>query len=126
MSEKMPISQDNSEQTQEINPNELKRQFNHTIQKGTKDELFAMFDNGMGIDQVDYDNRTALQPMSFKGNKEIVEELIARGANVNHIMNYQERIPMTALDAARQARKTEIVNILIAHGAKTGKELTQS
>src|SRR3989338_804081 len=85
--------------------------------------ICALFDEGMTIDQTDFEGRTALQLMSSKGNKDAVEILISRGADVNAIFMYQNRIPMTALDAAKQAGKTEIVSILLSHGAKTGKEL---
>ena len=61
--------------------------------------------------------------MSFKGNKSAVEMLISRGANINSVFMYHGSIPMTALDAAKEGRKNEIISMLLAHGAKTGSEL---
>jgi len=107
------------------NPNELMRQLDRAIQYGTIDELMELFDKGMDIDQTDFQGRTALQLMSFRGKKDVVETLIQRGANVNAICMYQDRIPMTALDAAREARKNDVVALLLEHGAKTGKELRE-
>src|SRR5258708_1721030 len=114
MSEKIP---------QEVNPNDLMRQMDHALQYGTIEDLQSLFNGGMSIDQTDFEGRTALQVMSFQGNKAAVEMLISRGANVNAIFMYHDRIPMTALDAAQEARKTEIVAVLLAHGGKMGKEL---
>lgn len=111
---------------QDINPNELKRQLDQAIQYGTDEKVLSLFDNGMDIDQTDFQGRTALQLMAHRGKKDMVETLLTRGANVNSICMYQDRIPMTALDAAKEARRDEVVAILLEHGAKTGKELSDS
>lgn len=103
--------------------NELMRLLDHALQYGTQTDLEALFDDGMSIDQVDYSGRTALQIAVFQGRKNIVETLLSRGANVNCICMYQGRIPLTALDAANESRKTEIAQMLIARGAKTGQEI---
>lgn len=108
---------------EERNPNDLMRQLSHTLQYGTTEELESLFKNGMDINQTDLEGRTALQLMSFKGKKDAVNMLISLGANVNSIFIYHGSIPKTALDAAREGRKNEIVDILLAHGAKTGEEL---
>lgn len=122
MSEKIP-NPEWSDTSHESDPQKPKRDLDHAIQFGTTDELFSLFDNGMDIDQVDFQDRTALQLMSYRGKKDCVERLLTMGANINHISMYQGRIPLTALDAAREARRTEIIELLLAHGAKTGKEL---
>jgi len=125
MNEEVPPIE-NNEDLEEVNLNDLIRQMDHTLQYGTNEDLLSLFDKGMKIDQTDFEGRTALHLMSFKGKKDIVEELISRGANVNAVFMYQGRLPKTALDAAKEARKNEVVDILLANGAKTGEELQQS
>lgn len=105
------------------NPNVKRSLFHRAIQYGTWEDLKNLFDEGMDIDQTDFDGRTALQLLSFRGKKDLVMLLLARGANVNHVFMYQGRVPMSALDAAREARKQEVIDILLAHGAKAGEEL---
>jgi len=111
---------------EKINPNELMRQMEHALQFGNTSDLEALFDGGMDINQTDFEGRTALMMSSVRGEKDAVEMLIRRGAEVNFVFMYQGRIPQTALDAARESRKSEIEQILLAHGAKTGKELRQN
>ena len=118
MSEQMP--------TNEKNPNDLIKELDRVLNFGTPEDLFALFDNGMDINQTDFEGRTALQMMTVKGKKEVVEELILRGADVNHLMMYQGRIPLTPLDSAIQTKKTEIVDLLRSNGAKLGKDLHQA
>lgn len=113
----------NSQDQEPINPNEQRKLLDRTLQYGTVEDLEKLFNEGMDINQTDFEGRTALQLMSFRGNKAAVEMLIARGANVNYVFMYQGRIPMSALDAAREAKKNEVVDVLLAHGAKPGKEL---
>lgn len=107
----------------EQNPNDLHRKLDHALQYGTLEDLEALFSEGMDINQTDWEGRTALQLLAFKGNKEGVEMLLGRGADVNAIFMYQGRVPQTALDAAREVNKTEVIEILLARGAKTGREI---
>lgn len=122
MSEGIPASE-GSETPEEVNPNESMKRLDQALQYGTIDDVWSLFDQGMDINQTDFEGRTALQLMSFRGSKEVVEQLIARGADVNQMFLYQGRVPMTALDAAREANKTEVVELLLTNGAKTGKEV---
>ncbi len=101
------------------------RQMDNALQYGTTEGLMALFDGGMNIDQTDFQGRTALQLMSFRGKKDVVEALIARGANVNALFMYHRELPKTALDAAQEAERAEVIEVLLAHGAKTGQELQQ-
>lgn len=110
----------------DAHPNDLRRMLDHTLQFGTTADLEALFDDGMDVNQDDFEKRTALMMSSFRGKKDAVEMLIRRGADVNRVFMYHDRIPQTALDAARESGKTAIVEILLAHGAKTGKELNPS
>jgi len=62
---------------------------------------------------------TPLHPAVGGGYKEIVELLIAKGADVNAKYVDGE----TPLDAAEQERHTGIANLLRKHSGKTKKEL---
>ena len=53
------------------------------------------------------------------GHKEVVELLIAKGANVN-ARNF---VGITSLDRAIDNDKTEVADLLRKHGGKTGAEL---
>lgn len=114
----------NSQEEEEKDPNEDKRSLDHALQYGNLADLEALLDMGMDVDQIDFQGRTALQLMSAKGNKIGIEMLLSRGANVNAIFMFQDRVPMTSLDAAEQTKRTEIAETLRSHGAKTGRELT--
>lgn len=105
------------------NPNELMRLLSHAIRQVEPQELFQLFDDGMNINQESLEGPTALQLYSARGEKAIVEELLRRGANVNHIFMYQDRLPKTALDAAIESKKADIIEVLKEHGAKMGKDL---
>ena len=65
----------------------------------------------------------ALMMSSAQGKKDAVEMLLARDVDINSVYMYQDRIPMTALDAARESGQGEIADILVGLGAKSGKEL---
>ena len=108
----------------EINPNKLCKLLDQALQYGTIEDLEGLFNEGMDINQTDFEGRTALQMMSAKGNKKAVEMLLVRGANVNMIFMYHGSVSKTALDAATETRRNEIVDLLIANGAKTGEELS--
>lgn len=107
-------------------PNELRKLLDHALQFGTTADLEALFDDGMDVNQGDFQGRTALMMSSFRGKKDVIEMLIRRGADINRVFMYQDRIPQTALDAAHESDKTGIVDILLAHDAKTGKEINPS
>jgi len=61
---------------------------------------------------------TPLHPATYSGHKEIVELLIANGANVN-----TKAKGWTPLDIAIEFEHSEIADILRKHGGKTGREL---
>ena len=61
---------------------------------------------------------TPLHPATYSGHKEIVELLIANGANVN-----TKAKGWTPLDIAIEFEHSEIADILRKHGGKTGAEL---
>ena len=106
-----------------LNPNELRKLMDDALQHGTTTDLESLFDDGMDVNQDDFEGRTALMMSAAKGKKDAVEMLLKRGADVNRVYWYQQRLPRTALDAAIETGKKEIANILTAHGAKTAKEL---
>lgn len=111
---------------QDEHPAKLRELMDNTLEFGTTTDLEALFDDGMDINQTDHQDRTALMMSAARGKKDAVEMLLKRGADVNIVMKYQGRLPKTALDAATENGKTEIANILLAHGAKKGSELPQS
>ncbi len=108
------------------NPNERMKLMDHALQYGNMSDLEALFSAGMDINQTDFEGRTALMMSAAQGKKDVIETLIKRGADINLIFLYHGRIPQTALDAARECKKSVIEQILVAHGAKTGKELHQT
>ena len=65
------------------------------------------------------DKRTPLLLAAWYGHKEIVELLIAEGADVN-AKNDEGKTP---LDMAIDRKRTETADLLRKHGGKTGEEL---
>ena len=63
---------------------------------------------------------TPLHRAAIYGRKEIVELLIAKGAEVNAKDN---RLRKTPLDVAIMRKHPEIPDLLRKHGGKTGEEL---
>ena len=71
-----------------------------------------------------YFGATPLHASAGLGRKEIVELLIAEGADVNAGLNSDnEHKGKTPLNAAIKAGKNEIADLLRKHGGKTGEEL---
>ena len=64
-------------------------------------------------------NQTPLHYASARGDKEIIEILIGKGAVVNAVDKYGT----TPLDVANMNERTEAANLLRKHGAKIGEEL---
>lgn len=109
--------------TEVLYPNKLKDKMDRALQHGTPDDLKSLLDDGMSVDQQDWQGRTALMLYASRGDAETVEMLIERGADVNRIYMYQDRKPMTALDAAQQTGNQRVAEMLATLGAKSGKEL---
>jgi hypothetical protein len=108
-----------------INPNTLREKIDNILQTGTPTDLEVLIDNEViGVDQEDFQGRTALMLYASQGKMDAVTMLLERGAEINHIFWYQDRIPMTALDAARQTNNNKIVDLLSGLGAKSGRELS--
>ncbi|SVB63313.1 uncharacterized protein METZ01_LOCUS216167, partial [marine metagenome] len=57
--------------------------------------------------------------VAWHGHKEIVELLIAAGADVNA----KDQNDYTPLDFANRLKRTEIADLIRKHGGKTKKEL---
>ena len=62
---------------------------------------------------------TPLHDAAYGGQKEIVELLIAEGADVNA----KDRGGETPLDGAIKYKRTETADLLRKHGGKTGEQL---
>lgn len=99
------------------------RKMSEVIQYGSLQDLKDLIEKGFDVNQTDWEGRTALQMMTAKGNKEAVEFLLSKGANVNKVFLFQGRLPKTALDAAKETGRKEIEEILLLHGAKKASEL---
>ena len=67
----------------------------------------------------DADGQTPLHFTAYYGHKEIVELLIAKGADVNAKNDWG----WTPLDWAIQLNEPETTDLLRKHGGKTGAEL---
>ena len=65
------------------------------------------------------DGWTPLHKAAYEGYREIVELLIAKGADVNA----KNRYGTTPLDDAIQQKRTETADLLRKHGGKTGEEI---
>ena len=91
---------------------------------GSPDSLLTQIDDGeLDVNDTDFQGRTAVMMMTAQGYTGAVEELVSRKADINRVYMYQDRIPMSALDAARQAEREDIEHLLLENGAKSGQEL---
>ncbi len=118
-----PSSEIEDKILEETDSNKLAELLDHALQYGDLKELEDLFKKGMGVNQPDPTGRTALQIMSFKGNIDAVKMLLSRGADINRIYLYQDRVAMTALDAAREGKKQTVVDLLLANGACAGRDI---
>ena len=78
---------------------------------------------GTDVSAKDEDGVTPLHYAAAKGLNEIVELLIAKGADVNAKVALGPKQGLTALDAAIEKGNNEIADLLRKHGAKTSEEL---
>lgn len=91
---------------------------------GSPDDLIRKIEEGeIGIDDTDFEERTAVMMMTAQGQANAVKWLIDQGADLNRINMYQGRIPMSALDAARQANRKALEQLLLDNGAKSGRDI---
>lgn len=91
---------------------------------GSPDDLMKKIEDGeIGVDDTDFEDRTAVMMMTARGAEQAVRQLIDQGADLNRINMYQGRIPMSALDAARQTRRASLEQLLLENGAKTGRDI---
>lgn len=80
--------------------------------EGNAKEVARLLDGGANIESRDQFSLTPLHEAVASGHKDVVELLIARGANVN-----TTRRNWTPLKAAAAQGRTDLVALLIAHGA---------
>lgn len=109
--------------SKETNPNELMREMDRAIRFGSVEDIMALYDRGMDINQTDWQGRTALMMMAVQNNIEAINKMLERGADINFVFWYHDRIPGTALDAANEMGRLEVADFLRKHGAKTAEEL---
>lgn len=92
--------------------------------QSSPEDLLRLINEGViGVDDVDFEGRTPIMMMTAQGHTAAVEALITKGANLNCINMYQDRIPMSALDAAHQTKRGALVELLVEKGAKRGREI---
>lgn len=112
-----------SDNETDVNPNELRRLIDHALQYGTTEELMGLFDDGMDVDQEDFQGRTPIMVLTAQGRVEAAKVVLERGADLNRVFMYQGRLPFTALDAARQTGRADLVELFTLHGAKSGRDV---
>ena len=87
---------------------------------GNIEAIKKHLDSGADVNvKNDEDGRTPLHYAVYKGHKEIVELLIANGADVNA----KSEDGYTPLDVAIHLNGTENADLLRKHGGKSGEEL---
>lgn len=79
---------------------------------GRIDQVEAILNSGLDPNMHDSDGYSALHAASENGHLEVVKILVEHDADINYKSEY------TALELAKIAKKDEIVEYLIAHGAK--------
>ena len=79
---------------------------------GRIDQVEAILNSGLDPNMHDSDGYSALHAASENGHLEVVKILVEHDADINYKSGY------TALELAKIAKKDEIVEYLIAHGAK--------
>ena len=78
---------------------------------------------GWDVDAEDHYKSTPLEFAAQGGHKEIVELLIAEGADVNAKVVSGPKQGLTPLDAANETNHPETADLLRKHGGKTGEDL---
>src|SRR5436190_13873783 len=88
-------------------------------ESGNLDRLRSLLEGGINPNAEDEEGESALRLACWRGHTEIVELLIAQGANVNFATDSEF---YTALMIASYHGHTDIVRILLKHGAKVNAE----
>ncbi len=88
------------------------------VWRGNIGEVAGHLAAGADVNSID-EGWTLLYTATFWQHKEIVERLIAAGADVNA----SDHLGITPLDLAVRNDKTETADLLRKHGGKTGEEL---
>ena len=93
--------------------------FLQAIENGDVPKVREFISAGVDINAEDDNGDTALLTASWSGNKEIVELLLANGADVNY---ETDAYFYTALMRASGQRHAEIVRLLLNYGANVNAE----
>ena len=75
--------------------------------------------SGADVNQRNKFGGSLLHIASVQGDKQLVRLLISEGAQ----LNVKNNRAMTPLDVSIKFKRTETINLLRKHGAKTGEEL---
>ena len=98
---------------------EMANDFLQAIENGDVPKVREFISAGVDINAEDDDGETALLTSSWSGNKEIVELLLANGADVNY---ETDAYFYTALMRASGQGHTEIARLSLIHSANINAE----
>ena len=98
--------------------NIFKETLHKACDKGNIEAVKQFLADGADVNVKDKDGGTPLSYAAFEGHKEIVELLIAKGADLS-AKSWGE----TPLDSAIRIGQTETADLLRKHGGKTAEEL---
>ena len=93
------------------------------VKTGNIEAVKQHLDAGADVNAKGKYGRAPLHYAASRGLKEIIELLIARGADVNTKIEVGDYIGQTPLDGAIQWGRTETADLLRKHGGKTSEEL---
>ena len=93
------------------------------VKAGNIEAVKQHLDAGADVNAKDRYGRTPLNYAATRGLKEIIELLIAKGADVNTKIEVGDYKGQTPLDGAIQWNHPETADLLRKHGGKTSEEL---
>ena len=94
--------------------------FIHAVKQGSLDEVRQQLEQeGADVNQTAQYNTSALHIAASRGNRDVLALLLARGANVNALNNFQSSPLHEALRCANTPDRLACIQLLVDHGADT-------